>query len=248
MDVKFRCAAALAEMLPRPRPAKEMIPPWLRAMPARAFSEVHGRPIRTVKQCPPFVDAMGHGFMILLPCDVRVDNGVFTWDWPLPALSVEKHPRAPLSFHGPEQVAATPFDAGGRVVIKFNSFWTIELEPGYSLFATHPVNRDDLPFRLITGMVDADRFVDVGINFPAMWLDQEFSGVLARGTAIAQCFPVPRVALELDVATLTAADGARYDELATSILEAPGVYRKRFRDRASRSRRQMPPKGLKVEP
>ena len=56
-----------------------------------------------------------------------------------------------------------------QAAIKFNSFWTIELEPGWSLFATHPVNRDDLPFRLISGLVDADRFHDGGINFPAIW-------------------------------------------------------------------------------
>ena len=55
----------------------------------------------------------------------------------------------------------------GVVIVKFNSFWTIELEPGYSLFATHPVNRADLPFRLLTGLVDCDRFRDVGVLFPA---------------------------------------------------------------------------------
>ena len=52
--------------------------------------------------------------------------------------------RAPLSFHVPAQLVDTPFALRGQAAIKFNSFWTIELEPGWSLFATHPVNRDDL--------------------------------------------------------------------------------------------------------
>ena len=51
---------------------------------------------------------------------------------------------------------------------------------GWSLFATHPVNRDDLPFRLISGLVDADRFHDGGINFPAIWTNSDFSGVVPR--------------------------------------------------------------------
>ncbi|MCK2125041.1 hypothetical protein, partial [Pseudomonas sp. PNPG3] len=76
---------------------------------------------------------------------------------------------------------AAPF-SNGRSALKFNSFWTIELEPGWSLFATHPVNRDDLPFRLLSGLVDADRFHDGGINFPAVWIRPDFSGVLKRGT------------------------------------------------------------------
>jgi hypothetical protein len=81
--------------------------------------------------------------------------------------------------------------------IDFNSFWTIELDEGWSLFATHPVNRDDLPFRLISGLVDADRFHDGGINFPAIWTQPDFTGVLPKGTPVAQCFAVPRVTHEL---------------------------------------------------
>lgn len=248
MKVKLRCDPALADILPRPRPAKTVLPDWLRAMPARAASEIHGRQIRTVKQCPPFVDAMAHGFIVPLPCDVTVDAGVFSWDWQLPPSTVKGHPRAPLSFHVPEQVENTPFDRGGCAVVKFNSFWIFETEPGYSLFAMHPVNRDDLPFRLIAGMVDTDRFVDVGINFPAVWTDPEYSGVLPRGTPVAQCFPVRRAALKLEFAGFSRDEAARYGEVAAAILAGPGVYRKRFRDKTSRSTGQMSAQGRKIEP
>ena len=82
----------------------------------------------------------------------------------------------------PRKSTGTPFYDPEVAIVKFNSFWTIELEPGYSLFATHPVNRADLPFRLLTGVVDCDRFTDVGILFPAVWTDANFEGVLPRGT------------------------------------------------------------------
>src|SRR6202000_3269793 len=141
-----------------------------------------------VKQCPPFVDAMRHGVMLVLPCDVAVGAGMrFSWDWALPEPGVPGHPRAPLSFHVPEQIAGSPLARGARSALKFNSFWTIELEAGWSLLAMHPVNRDDLPFRTVTGLVDADRFNEVGINFPAVWLDEQFSRELPQGTSIAQC-------------------------------------------------------------
>ena len=231
MNITFRCDPKLIDLLLPPVPAKTLLPAWLRQMAPRAASSVHQRSIRTVKQCPPFVDAMTHGFMLLLPCDVTVRAGEFSWDWPLPALTLAGHPRAPLSFHVPEQIAGSPLARGHQSAIKFNSFWTIELEPGWSLLAMHPVNRDDLPFRLVTGLVDADRFFDVGINFPAVWTDPEFDGVLARGTPIAQCCAVPREAPTLVCEPMTAAHVAGYDALAEKIMSGPGVYRRGYRSK-----------------
>ena len=231
MNITFRCDPALIELLPRPVPAKAMLPDWLRQMAPRVPSSVHGRSIRTVKQCPPFVDAMTHGFMLLLPCDVKVEAGQFSWDWPLPALTVPGHPRAPLSFHVPEQIAGSPLAHGAQSAIKFNSFWTIELDPGWSLMAVHPINRDDLPFRLVTGLVDADRFNDVGINFPAVWTDPGFGGVLARGTPIAQCYVVPRETPTLVCEAMSDARVQRYDALAAKIMSGPGAYRKGYRSK-----------------
>ena len=180
MRMIFRCDPALVDYLPRPIPARSTLPDWLRAMPAKARSEIHGREIRTVKQCPPFIDAMAYGVTILLPCDIAVDQGSFSWDWNIPEPQTSGHPRAPLSFHVAAQFAQAPFARGGHAALKFNSFWTIELEPGWSLFATHPVNRDDLPFRLISGLVDSDRFHDGGINFPAVWMSRIFPACCPR--------------------------------------------------------------------
>ena len=231
MNIVFRCDPALLDLLPRPVPCGQALPQWLRDMPARVHSPVHQRSIRTLKQCPPFVDAMSHGFFILLPCDVQVDNGRFSWDWPLPALSVAHHPRSPLSFHVPEQLQASPLARQEQVAIKFNAFWTIELEPGWSLMVSHPVNRDDLPFRLVTGLVDADHFIDAGINFPALWTDPGFCGVLPRGTPVAQCHAVRRELPELMCEAMTEGQALRYGRLAAEVMSTPGVYRKQYRSK-----------------
>ncbi len=232
MKIIFRCDPALIDLLPRPVPAKAALPDWLRALAPRVPSAVHGREIRTVKQCPPFVDAMTHGFMLVLPCDVKVEAGMrFAWDWSLREPGVQGHPRAPLSFHVPEQIAGSPLARGAQSAVKFNSFWTIELETGWSLLATHPFNRDDLPFRTVTGLVDADRFNEVGINFPAVWLDPAFAGVLPKGLPIAQCCVVPREAPELVFEPMSPARVEGYDALAGKILAEPGVYRKGYRSK-----------------
>ena len=234
MQIRFRCDPALLGLLPPPVPAREALPDWLRTMPANAASDMHGGgSIRTVKQCPPFVDAMMHGFVMTLPCDVQVQGGRLSWDWNLPRPATATHPRAPMSFHAAAQVSGTPFMRPGQLVVKFNSFWTIRLEPGWSLFVTHPVNRDDLPFRLLTGLVDADAFHQVGILFPAVWLDPGFEGTLPRGMPVAHCIPVRRDALVLETGAFDAAEQQRYEDTARVLLEETGHYRQL--SRAARS-------------
>ncbi|NLS18594.1 hypothetical protein HGP16_18730 [Rhizobium sp. P40RR-XXII] len=238
MKIIFRCDPNLHDYLPKPAAARSCLPDWLRQMPTTSFSEFHGRDIRTVKQCPPFVDAMTHGFMILLPCDVVVKAGKFSWDWDVPIPAAKNHPRAPLSFHVPEQILGSALAKEGScqlAAIKFNSFWTIELEEKWSLFATHPANREDLPFRTVTGMVDCDKFHDAGINFPAIWTRPDFQGVLSKGLPVAQCFPVRREDLELVCESFDGEQIAGYDRTVGQILVEPGVYRKKFRDKRSRS-------------
>jgi hypothetical protein len=232
MKVTLRCDPALLGVLPPPQPARTLLPDWLRALAPRVPSPLHGRAIRTVKQCPPFVDAMMEGFMVLLPCDVQVQaGGRFSWHWPEATPSLAQHPRAPLSFHVAEQLTGLPGHDGQSAAIKFNSFWTLETEPGWRLFAMHPVNRADLPFHTLSGLVDADRFNDAGINFPALWRDPGFEGLLPRGTPIAQCLLLPREPLELQVQTLDAEHAARYETLVADVLQHPSVYRKRYRVR-----------------
>ena len=228
MIVRLRCDPALEAVLPRPVPARQALPEWLRAMPATAASEMHGgATIRTVKQCPPFVDAMRAGFVMPLPCEVRYADGVFDWDWDAPEPSLRDQPRAPINFHSAAQVQGAPFGDGN--LIKFVGFWTVELPRGWSLLATHPLNRDDLPFRTLTGLVDSDTFHDIGLLFPARWLDPATPCVLPRGTPIAQCIPVPREALDLEFGVID--DAASFARVGEAILAAPGVYRNQFRAR-----------------
>ncbi len=229
LDVVFRCPPELDGLLPRPVPARRGLPDWLKAMPMTAPSEDAGGPVRTVKQCPPLIDAMSSGFLIPLATDLRIEEGRFSWDWPLPPSSVGRYTRSPIAFHLNDQAVGTPLYEADRALIKFNNFWAIELPPGYSLLATHPFNREELPFRTLTGLVDADLYKDAFIQFPARWRDPSYTGVLPAGTPIAQCIPVRRTALALRFESLEGEAAARFVETKEAVNAEPGVYRRRFR-------------------
>ena len=198
-------------------------------MPGQAFSNLVSAEVDTVKRCPPFVDAMTSGFLIPLVCDVRVENGEFIWDSDLPPGGVVSFARSPIGIHDAVQVAGTPLFDADRFLIKFHSFWTIEAPQGWSLLFTHPANRFDLPFTTLTGLVDSDRYSDGWINFPAHWHDVNFSGVLPKGTPIAQCFPVKRQAWVAQIAAFTDEEAERTQALLGAIDREKGVYRRQFR-------------------
>src|SRR5215470_19336049 len=227
-SVVFRCPPELEPILPKPMPAVHGLPDWFKSLPSKAFSETAGDDVLTVKKCPPVIDAMTYGFLMPLVCDLKVENEKFSWDRDVPG-GIAAYSRSPIDFHDNGQVAGTPFFDEDRFIIKFNNFWTIELPPGYSLLVTHPINRDDLPFTTLTGLVDADRYCEAFVHFPARWRDPGFNGTLAKGTPVAQCLPIKREVWTDRFETITGEDAERFRELGDMISKSLGVYRRQFR-------------------
>jgi hypothetical protein len=224
----FRCPPELEGILPRPIPAVRGLPDWFKALPQQASGQAAGDRLFTIKKCPPVIDAMTYGFLMPLACDVTIRDGEFSWDRDVPA-AIANYPRSPIDFHDPAQVAGTPFFDEDRFVIKFNSFWTIELPEGYSLLVMHPVNRLDLPFVTLTGLVDADRYRDNFINFPARWRDPGFNGVLPKGTPLAQVIPVKREEWTARCESIDEEGARRMHEVQWVLANERDVYRREYR-------------------
>ncbi len=225
-----RCHPALDAILPRPRPARQALPDWLRAMPSETpAASLEGAAVRTVKHCPPFLDALSLGIMIPLAADLHFDAGAVSWDWDPPVLPDTRLSRAPVGLHLPEQTTGAPYRLAVNSVLKFMNFWTLETPPGWSLLFTHPLNREELPFRTLSGQVDADLFRDGYVHFPALWLDRDFTGTLPAGTPIAQVIALPRDQPALEVTTMSDAQVQANRDMQDALTREPGTYRKHFR-------------------
>jgi hypothetical protein len=165
-----------------------------------------------------------------LAADVKIENGEFSWDSSIRTGSALRGlTRSPIDYHDSVQVKGTPLFDDDRFIIKFNNFWTIELPPGYSLFVTHPVNRADLPFTTLTGVVESDIYVDSLIHFPARWNDPNFNGVLPKGTPVAQCIAIRRESFTEEFGVLSQEASERLLATAKAIAGDTGFYRREFR-------------------
>lgn len=230
LQIVARCHPALEPILPKPSLARDLRPDWLRDMPAEVTADsLGGIPIRTLKHCPPLIDAIGCGLLIPLACDLHVADGQIGWDWSPPAIPDQLHSRAPIGVHAPEQATGSPFAIGDGFVVKFMNFWTLEAPAGWSLLFTHPFGQPISPFRTLTGLVDCDSYRDGYVHFPAVWTDPVFSGTIPAGTPVAQAVPVKRQALSLRLETMDEARQQATRALQAGLQDERGVYRREHR-------------------
>src|SRR5262249_45829891 len=116
--ITFRCPPELEAILPRPVPALLGLPDWFKTMPHKAFSPVLQTEQLTVKKCPPFIDAMTYGYLMPLVADLRIEDGMFSWDREVPEGALTSYSRSPIDFHDNNQVAGTPFFQDDQFVMK----------------------------------------------------------------------------------------------------------------------------------
>jgi hypothetical protein len=176
----------------KPASATKAIPNWFRSMPKftgkdkkfRLFSD--SRVNSTVKLCSPFLDSLTLGYTIMLEYDVQVvlegDKQEFTWKGGgLNFIGVHSAQQIPSEMI-PEGFSSQPF--------KFTNRWSIKTPSGYSLLFTHPLNRADLPFFTLSGLVDSDDY-HMPVELPFL-IRSDFDGIIPAGTPVAQIIPIKR--------------------------------------------------------
>ena len=140
------------------------------------------------KMCMPFFDALTGGYHYVLEDDVHVDldkDGKPILSWGGEVMMVDKRPTIEL----PVPDNCHPIHYGWRMN------WYYETPPGYSVLITHPMNRYDLPFITMSGIVESDIW---GLPvFTAFFLKRNFIGTIPKGTPIFQIIPFKRENWEL---------------------------------------------------
>jgi hypothetical protein len=178
--IKFR-SRDIGLQISQPRPSYKTMPDWYREIDGVKSGH------ETIKKCVPFLDAMMAGYSIVTTADVYYDSDEFQQVGKLEM----------VSKHFSEQIEGIPISSDYESTpYKWMNFFLINTPKGYSTLFTHPLNRLDLPFYTLSGIVDTDKF-PVEINFP-FFMKKDFSGIIPAGTVIAQAIPFKRENWETD--------------------------------------------------
>lgn len=171
-------------------PIKNYIPDWYIKTKHNQSKELNFSQLKYkgIKQCVPFFDTLTTGYTLVTPFDIVVKKlndfeNMFSWhDGSCNFIDIRRDK---------DHMGLLPVPEGYQ---DKNYIWStltaIKVPKGYSLLATHPLNRYDLPFLTLSGIVDADEGMPQG-NIP-FYLKNNFEGVIKVGTPIVQIIPFKR--------------------------------------------------------
>jgi len=175
-----------------PLPATTFIPEWFKSIPPSRInpglgSFITGRESGTVKSCTPFLDAFTFGYIASVPHDIGIgiENGKTVPYWSYNRKNKAMY--SDLDFRTDGLVVPDGYD---KTVWRVNIDSVMSVPKGYSVLITHPLNRFDLPFLSLSGVIDADKFN--GSLVANIYLKTGFTGIIETGTPILQLIPFKR--------------------------------------------------------
>ena len=201
-------------------PSSEFIPEWYR----KSSSKIVGtnselsiiNPIATnatYKGCTPFFDAITAGYMVYLTADIEVikkENNLPYIMW--------RTQRKIITDHSLDQWKGLPCPEGySPFVYKWHNQFNIKLPKDYSLLFLSPINRFDLPFLTITGIVDCDTWTG-SVHFP-FFIKNSFTGIIEKGTPIVQIIPIKREYWKKEHGSYNAEDDILHQEKFLSTIK-----------------------------
>lgn len=213
----------------QPSPSKTIVPKWFSASDkvwkdnnGNPFTGYDGNPTLSFKNCPALLDIFTTGYVLKTPCDIEfIKNDKKT------TVSIDPNYIDFCSSRDPMPGFVTP---SGYMDEHFHWYpnWGIGLPKGYSALYTSPINRFELPFITVAGIIDSDQMNTPGLM--PFFLKNDFSGVLKAGTPYVQIFPFKREDWQMDTVYYTYNEILERHEDQAKILRVPGggAYKRTF--------------------
>jgi hypothetical protein len=178
-----------------PQPASKFRPDWYKKTPSYMNGEKKptgdGNGSGTIKRCMPVFDAITSGYIIPTYVDIFVSK---TEDG---NIKIEAPSMTPLGFHPINQAPLLPQTTDKTSQIpKWINPWGIETPKGYSCLFVAPMHHTNEFFKVMSAVVDTDQYT-APVNFPFMFTDPDFLGLIPAGTPMVQVIPFKRESWEM---------------------------------------------------
>jgi len=211
--------SAMQFFFPEIEPIKNIVPDFYKnTEPIPNYKKIKELPIKPAfKHCSTFLDSFTTGYYLPLIADIAVkqtDSGpVISWSDPQVEIMLQRD-----KTHNP--TLPTPIGCSSNQFV-WQTHHAFEIPKGYSALLTHPLNRHDLPFVTLSGIVD-DLILHPG-QIP-VYFSSTFEGTIPKGTPIIQIllFKTENWKSQIDTDILKVAQ----KNLFNSLSDSSGWYKK----------------------
>jgi hypothetical protein len=181
-------------VVPPPRPASEYFPQWLKEIPLFENSKFKVETLAdgtnitnaTAKACMPFMDTFLTGYIQETWCDILIERNNDE--------IIYKYSRSPTIISNRDKISISKMVDSSFYPIEFlwQQPWIPKTPPGYSMLYLHPLNRLDLPFFSLSGIIENDLYhIEDAGNHP-FFIKKDFEGIIPAGTPMFQMIPIKR--------------------------------------------------------
>jgi len=189
--IKFNAIGKYAfKIQDKPVSAKDKLPEWFKKSPM--FYPEKNLKIgngaltnQTFRKCVPMLDAFSIGYVVELEADINVEEmneKEFNLTWKMDNDLFELHGNTTHLMETPSGYY--------EQVIKYNWLVVPETPKGYSLLVIPALAYPDNVFQAVPAVIDSDEYL---FNFSLpVWLKKGFTGIVEKGTPIAQIIPFKR--------------------------------------------------------
>jgi hypothetical protein len=216
----------------QPETGSHLIPQWFKDAPRYQFNEskmiaednYHNL---TLRHCMPFIDSLSSGYFFTTWTDIYVEridgkpkfiyeNTSAVDQFGFGLIQYQEH----FQSHVKQSHGYDPF------LYAWSTYWRLKTPEGVSCLFTQPLNRTDLPFMTLSGIMDTDKWhgSDV-LNFA---LQEGFEGLIPKGTPYVQIIPFKREDWQSEVLTESDEELQKDRDLVTHLRQKEvksGYYR-----------------------
>lgn len=210
----------IAHTVPMPKSAKLYIPEWYKDIKLDKEIKFNNNSEPTninIKSCMPFLDSLSQGYIQETWADlyIKVKDGVI-YTQSTGAELMMMRPSVSLELSN----TLAPYEFAWKMQ------WIPKMPEGWSVMITHPLNRFDLPFQTVSGVIDSDKFYHTASGNVPFYMADGFEGVIPAGTPMYQIIPIRREFW--DSYTIPYSDEDQLKRTAIIRRNFLGVYKKMF--------------------
>ena len=177
------------ELVPCPKPAKTYVPESYKKIKNNSLKNPIFENYKfkgfNIKQCMPFLDSLTTGYIQETWTDIYIERGndshcTYMWSSAPKIMADRSEVNREISndFYPVEYIWMQP--------------WKVKTEKNYSCLIVHPLNRDDLPFHTLSGVIDSDKYHHIAFGQLPFYLKKDFQGLIPAGTPMFQIIPFKR--------------------------------------------------------